>query len=190
MATLAFSQGVPMISHGDELGRSQAGNNNAYCHDSALSWVDWNLSPPSVQFLEFTRAVFAMRTRNPVLRRRTFFRREERGEAGKDLAWLRPDGQEMTDAEWNDPANHVLGMLIRGEATDEVDERGRRLLGEAILLLVNGGARTKPFSLPELDGGAWVELIDTAHPLPRALRQNVVNLAAHSLMLLRYEAPR
>ena len=78
--------------------------------------------------------------------------------AGKDLAWLRPDGEEMTDAEWNDPGNHVLGMLIRGEATDEVDERGRRLLGEAILLLVNGGARTKPFTLPVLDGGAWVEL--------------------------------
>ena len=96
----------------------------------------------------------------------------------------------MTDAEWNDPGNHVLGMLIRGEATDEVDERGRRLLGEAILLLVNGGARTKPFTLPVLDGGAWVELVNTAHPSPRAVRQNVVNLTAHSLLLLRYEGPR
>ncbi len=190
MATLAFSQGVPMISHGDELGRSQGGNNNAYCQDNAVTWIDWSLAPLSEQFLEFTRAVFAMRVRNPVLRRRTFFRREERGEAGKDLAWLRPDGLEMTDAEWNDPGNHVLGMLIRGEATDEVDERGRRLVGEAILLLVNGGARTKPFTLPVLDGGLWVELIDTAHPSPRALRQNVVNLAAHSLMLLRSEGPR
>ena len=155
-----------------------------------VTWIDWNLSSQSEQFLEFTRAVFAMRARNPVLRRRTFFRREERGGAGKDLAWLRPDGEEMTDAEWSDPGNHVLGMLIRGEATDEVDERGRRLLGEAILLLVNGGARTKPFTLPVLDGGAWAELIDTAHPSPRLVRQNVVNLAAHSLMLLRYEAPR
>ncbi len=190
LATLAFSQGVPMISHGDELGRTQGGNNNAYCQDNPVSWIDWNLSSQSEQFLEFTRAVFAMRARNPVLRRRTFFRREERGGAGKDLAWLRPDGQEMTDAEWSDHGNHVLGMLIRGEATDEVDERGRRLLGEAILLLVNGGARTKPFTLPVLDGGAWAELIDTAHPSPRLVRQNVVNLAAHSLMLLRYEAPR
>ena len=190
MATLAFSQGVPMISHGDELGRTQGGNNNAYCQDNPISWIDWNLSPMSAQFLEFTRAVFAIRARNPVLRRRTFFRREARGAAGKDLAWLRPDGQEMTDAEWNDPGNHVLGMLIRGEATDEVDERGRRLLGEAILLLVNGGARTRPFSLPVLDGGTWVELINTAHPSPRTVRQNVVNLTAHSLMLLRYEGPR
>jgi glycogen operon protein len=190
LATLAFSQGVPMISHGDELGRTQGGNNNAYCQDNPVSWIDWNLSSQSEQFLEFTRAVFAMRARNPVLRRRTFFRREERGGAGKDLAWLRPDGQEMTDPEWSDHGNHVLGMLIRGEATDEVDERGRRLLGEAILLLVNGGARTKPFTLPVLDGGAWAELIDTAHSSPRLVRQNVVNLAAHSLMLLRYEAPR
>jgi glycogen operon protein len=190
MATLAFSQGVPMISHGDELGRTQGGNNNAYCQDGPVSWIDWNLSPQAAQFLEFVRAVFAMRAGNPVLRRRTFFRREERGGAGKDLAWLRPDGQEMTDAEWNDPGNHVLGMLIRGEATDEVDERGRPLLGEAILLLVNGGARTKPFTLPVLDGGAWAEVIDTAHPSPRAVRQSVVNLAAHSLMLLRYETPR
>ena len=190
LATLAFSQGVPMISHGDELGRTQGGNNNAYCQDNPVSWIDWNLSSQSEQFLEFARMVFAIRARNPVLRRRTFFRREERGGAGKDLAWLRPDGQEMTDAEWSDHGNHVLGMLIRGEATDEVDERGRRLLGEAILLLVNGGARTKPFILPVLDGGAWAELIDTAHPSPRLVRQNVVNLAAHSLMLLRYEAPR
>jgi isoamylase len=190
LATLAFSQGVPMISHGDELGRTQGGNNNAYCQDNPVSWIDWNLAPQSEQFLEFTRVVFAIRAHNPVLRRRTFFRREERGGAGKDLTWLRPDGQEMTDAEWSDHGNHVLGMLIRGEATDEVDERGRRLLGEAILLLVNGGARTKPFTLPVLDGGAWAELIDTAHPSPRLVRQNVVNLAAHSLMLLRYEAPR
>jgi glycogen operon protein len=191
MATLAFSQGVPMISHGDELGRSQAGNNNAYCQDSPISWVDWSLSPLAAQFLEFTRLVFAIRTRNPVLRRRTFFRREDRGPgAGKDLAWVRPDGHEMTDAEWNDAGNHVLGMLIRGEATDEVDERGRRMVGEAILLMVNGGARTRPFTLPALDGGAWAEIINTAHPTARTVRQNVVNLTAHSLMLLRYEGPR
>jgi glycogen operon protein len=189
LATLAFSQGVPMISHGDELGRTQRGNNNAYCLDNPISWVDWELSPLEEQLLEFTRTVFAIRAHNSVLRRRTFFRYEDRGPgAGKDLAWLRPDGQEMTAAEWNDAGNHVLGMLIRGEATDEVDERGRRLLGEAILLLVNGGARSKAFRLPSLDGqGAWAEIINTAHPSPRTVRQNAVNLTAHSLMLLRYE---
>jgi glycogen operon protein len=191
LATLAFSQGVPMLSHGDELGRTQSGNNNAYCQDNPITWLDWRLSPLQQQLLEFTRAVFAIRAANPVLRRRTFFRREPLGPgAGKDLAWLRPDGGEMTDAEWQDSSNHVLGMLIRGEATDEVDERGRRLLGEAILLLVNGGARSKSFTLPPLDGpGGWTEMVNTAHPTPRPVRHNAVNLVAHSLMLLRHVKP-
>ena len=94
--------------------------------------MDWRLTPLKKEFLEFTRAVFAIRAGNPVLRRRTFFRHEP-GAPGevKDLTWLRADGQEMTPDDWNDPANHVLGMLIRGEATDELDERGRRLPGEA-----------------------------------------------------------
>jgi glycogen operon protein len=192
IATLAFSQGVPMLSHGDEVCRTQEGNNNAYCQDNPLTWVDWRLTPLKRQFLEFTRAVFAIRAGNPVLRRRTFFRQDSAPAGGmKDLAWLRPDGQEMRDEDWNDGAGHVLGMLVRGEATDEVDERGRRLLGEAILLLVNGGARSRQFTLPSLDRpGTWTEIINTAHPHPRPVRQNRVNLVAHSLMLLRHEAPR
>ncbi len=191
LATLAFSQGVPMLCHGDELGRTQSGNNNAYCQDNPLTWIDWRLSPLQQRLLEFTRTVLAIRAANPVLRRRTFFRHEARGPGGgKDLAWLRPDGGEMTDAEWQDASNHVLGMLIRGEATDEVDERGRRPLGEAILLLVNGGARSKTFTLPALDGpGEWSEMINTAHPATRPVRHNAVNLAAHSLMLLRHAEP-
>ncbi|MGH3116186.1 MAG: glycogen debranching protein GlgX [Gaiellales bacterium] len=192
LATLAFSQGVPMLSHGDELGRTQSGNNNAYCQDNPLTWVDWRLTPLQRQLLDFTRTVFGIRAANPVLRRRRFFRLEPRAPGGgKDLAWLRPDGNEMTPAEWGDTGNHVLGMLIRGEATDEVDERGRRLRGEAILLLVNGGARSRPFALPLLDGpGGWTEIINTAHPNPRQVREGRVNLVAHSLLLLRHEAPR
>jgi len=192
MATLAFSQGVPMLSHGDEICRTQQGNNNAYCQDNPLTWVDWRLTPLERQFLEFTRAVFAIRAKNPVLRRRTFFRHDAAPPGGmKDLAWLRPDGAEMTPADWNDGSSYVLGMLVRGEATDEVDERGRRLLGEAVLLLVNGGARSRQFALPALDRpGTWTEIINTAHPHPRPVRQNRVNLVAHSLMLLRHEAPR
>jgi isoamylase len=189
LATLAFSQGVPMLSHGDELGRTQQGNNNAYCHDSPLTWVDWSDGRLQRQLLEFTREVFAIRAANPVLRRRGFFRSEPRnpGEP-KDLAWLRPDGLEMTAEEWRDPHNHVLGMLIRGEATDEVDERGLHLRGEAILLLVNGGARSKLFTLPALDGpGTWTEIINTAHPSHRTPRQGAANLVAHSLMLLRHD---
>jgi glycogen operon protein len=192
IATLAFSQGVPMISHGDEVGRTQKGNNNAYCQDSPLTWVDWRLAPLQRQLLDFTRTVFAIRAANPVLRRRNYFRHlPERPGGVKDLTWLRPDGNEMTEADWADPTNHVLGMLILGEATDEIDERGRRLLGEAILLLTNGGARSRPFTLPQLETpGAWVETLNTAHPHPRLVRQGKVSLVAHSLMLLRHERPR
>jgi glycogen operon protein len=187
LATLAFSQGVPMLSHGDELGRTQAGNNNAYCQDNPVSWIDWRLTPLQQQFLEFTRAVFAIRSANPVLRKRTFFHQRS-GAAGsaQDLSWLRADGQEMSAAEWEDPGNHVLGMLIRGDATDEIDERGRTLKGEAILLLLNGGARSTPFCLPRVgDRGNWSEVLNTGHVVPRRGVQDQINLAAHSLVLLR-----
>jgi isoamylase len=192
LATLAFSQGVPMISHGDEIGRTQMGNNNAYCQDGPLSWVEWRLTPLQRELLAFTRAVFAIRAANPVLRRRNYFRLEPTHPGGaKDLTWLRPDGWEMGEADWGDPSNHVLGMLILGEATDEVDERGRRLRGEAILLLTNGGARSRPFTLPIMESpGGWTEILNTAHPVPRVVRQGRVSLVAHSLMLLRHERPR
>jgi isoamylase len=192
IATLAFSQGVPMISHGDELGRTQQGNNNAYCQDSPLTWIDWRLTPLQRQLLDFTRRAFSIRAANSVLRRRNFFRRQPDQPGGvKDLSWLRPDGDEMTEADWSDPTNHVLGMLILGEATDEIDERGRWLLGEAILLLTNGGARSRPFTLPQLETpGAWIEVLNTSHPNPRLARQGKVSLVAHSLMLLRHERPR
>jgi glycogen operon protein len=191
LATLAFSQGVPMLSHGDELGRSQLGNNNAYCQDSPLTWIDWRLTPLQRELLQFTRKAFAIRSANPVLRRRTFFRHEAAEGSGKDLTWLRPDGKEMTAEEWNDAGNHVLGMLIRGEATDEVDERGRKVTGDAILVLLNGGTRSKPFLLPVLGWpGSWSEALNTAHPMPRQVREGRVNLVAHSLMLLRYDSLR
>jgi glycogen operon protein len=190
LATLAFSQGVPMISHGDELGRTQLGNNNAYCQDNPVSWVDWQLTPQQLEFLKFVRRIFAIRAENPVLRRRTFFRHEADtvGEA-KDLTWLRPDGTEMTAGDWGDEANHVLGMLLRGEAPEEIDERGRPMTGDSLLLLLNGGARSKPFSLPVLaQPGRWTELLDTSHEPSRPVREDRVHLAAHSLVLLSFQA--
>ncbi len=190
LATVAFSQGVPMISHGDELGRTQLGNNNAYCQDNPVSWVDWQLTPQQLEFLEFVRRIFAIRAQNPVLRRRTFFRHEPDavGEP-KDLAWLRPDGTEMTAGDWSDEANHVLGMLLRGEAPEEIDERGRPMTGDSLLLLLNGGARSKPFNLPVLERpGRWTELLDTSHEPSRTIREDRVNLAAHSLILLSFQA--
>jgi glycogen operon protein len=114
MATLAFSQGVPMISHGDELGRTQHGNNNAYCQDNETSWVDWSLEGGARELLEFVRRLFAIRASNPVLHRRTFFHGGPIAPGGvKDLAWLRADGGEMTAADWGNPRLHALGMLRR-----------------------------------------------------------------------------
>jgi glycogen operon protein len=189
LATLAFSQGVPMLSQGDEIGRTQLGNNNAYCQDNPVSWVDWRLSEQNKELLEFTRRVFALRSQNPVLRRRTFFRHEPAGDGdSKDLTWLRPDGKEMLPEDWSDESTHVLGMLVRGEASEEIDERGRMLQGASLLLLLNGGARSKQFTLPLLQrSGRWAELLDTSHEAATPVREDHVNLAAHSLILLAYK---
>jgi isoamylase len=180
-----------MISHGDELGRSQGGNNNAYCHDTPLTWMDWQLTPANREMLEFTRTVIGFRQANAVLRRRTYFSQESKGpDPLGELTWLGGAGGEMTPPDWNDPANHLLGMLLRAEAADEIDQRGRRLNGGPILVLLNGGGTTKAFTLPVLDrAGSWSEVINTAHRAARTLAsQEAVSVAAHSLVLLRYEA--
>ncbi|MGD2152375.1 MAG: glycogen debranching protein GlgX [Gemmatimonadales bacterium] len=189
MASLAFSQGVPMILHGDELGRTQRGNNNAYCQDNEISWVDWELDELDRAFLEFTRHVFAVRAQNPVLRRRSFFRGGPVREDGlKDVTWLRADGEEMTEPDWRDPENRVLGMLIHGEATDEVDERGRLIKGEMLLLLVNASNRARYFALPATDEpGVWRDLANTSRRVPRTIKGQGVQLVGQSLILLSHE---
>jgi glycogen operon protein len=107
----------------------------------------------------------------------------------KDIAWIRPDGQEMTGAEWGDDSNHTLGMLVSGRASDEVDDLGRPIYGETVLLLLNGGWRSRRFVLPRVGAaGAWQELINTARPGTRLPRGGSVSLVAHSLILLRYAA--
>jgi isoamylase len=176
LATLAFSQGVPMLSHGDELGRTQSGNNNAYCQDSTLTWIDWKLSPAQRELVQFTRDVLAIRAATPLLRRNTFFPHEPKGSDSQELVWLGPEGKEMTAEEWNHPTNHVLGMLLRS--------RGG---GEAVLFLANGGARSKPFTLPRLaQAGSWTEIVNTTHPGPALERQGQVILGARSLLLLKF----
>jgi isoamylase len=189
LATLAFSQGVPMLSHGDEVGRTQLGNNNAYCHDGPLTWVDWRLTPEQRELLQFTRTLFAIRAATPLLRQSNFFRREPGGpEQRKDLTWLGPDGQEMTVAEWTNPASHVLGMLIHSEVTEAGPDGSRKEDGD-VLLLINSGGRSKPFTLPTLGhAGAWTELVNTSHSAHRSVPEGTVSLGARSLILLRYEA--
>jgi len=194
IATLAFSQGVPMISHGDEIARTQFGNNNAYAQDSELTWVHWELTARQKELLAFARKCFAVRHGNPVLRRRHFFRGVATTKGGpKDLSWIRPDGKEMTQQDWHDAGNHALGMLIYGGATDEADDRGRPLRGDTMLLLVNGGGTEACFFLQKLEGereGIWAELIDTAQGEVRRVSGGCVTVEPHSLVLLRHGADR
>ncbi len=169
LATLAFSQGVPMLSHGDELGRTQRGNNNAYPHDSPLTWIQWELGPAERELLAFTRAVFAVRAATPAFRRTTFF--PPAPGAANGLTWLRPDGAPMTGPDWVHEANHLLGMLFDGP--------------EPLLLLLNGGGRTRAFVLPEHPVGSWTIVVDTAHDNAGAVESGVA-VAPHSLVLMRH----
>ena len=191
LATLAFSQGVPMLSHGDEIGRTLGGNNNAYCHDSPLNWLDWDLDSEQRNLLEFARRVFAIRSENPSLRRRSFFSGHPvAGGDTKDVSWLRPDGQEMKHEDWQDPERRVLGMCIHGEGNGEVDERGRPVVSDTLLLLVNASRRPCYFRLPDLPKpGRWEKVLNTARPGVQIVRLEGVNLAALSLILLTYRAP-
>jgi glycogen operon protein len=186
LTTLAFSQGVPMLSMGDELGRTQLGNNNAYGQDNEISWVNWDLTPAQKSLLEFAREVFAIRQKNAILRRRSFFRgRPVSEDGGKDVAWIRPDGAEWTDADWRNPKHHVLGMLIHGRATDEMDERGRLIVGDTLLLIVNAGDRARDFRLPLVEQpGVWRQLVDTARSHSRIIRTPGLRVGPYSLILL------
>jgi len=150
LATLLLSQGVPMLQAGDEIGRTQYGNNNAYCQDNELSWLDWELDSSQQELLDFTRFVIRLFHRHPVLRRRKFFRgRQLRGSEVKDLAWFRPDGQETTDQDWNNGYARVLGVRLAGDAIAEVDEQGNAIVDDTLLLLLNAHHEPLSFTLPE-----------------------------------------
>jgi len=174
MATLLCSIGVPMLSGGDELGRTQRGNNNAYCQDNELSWTDWTLTPERREFLEFTRRLIQIWKDQPVLRRRKFFQgRRIRGVGVQDIAWLDPEGTEMTDAMWSSPDVRAIGVRLNGDAIQEVDERGRRIGGDTLLLLLNADELAVTFTLPPAAPiERWDTLFDTADPWepPRRLR--------------------
>jgi glycogen operon protein len=166
MATLLLSVGVPMISGGDELGRTQGGNNNAYCQDNEISWTDWESTAERRDFLDFTRQVIRIWKDHPVLRRRKFFQgRRIRGADVLDIAWLDASGREMTDATWSSPDVRCLGVRLNGDAIDEVDERGARIVGDTLLLLLNAGDQMIPFTLPAMrEEERWETLIDTSDP--------------------------
>jgi glycogen operon protein len=188
LATVFFSQGVRMLLSGDEIGHSRQGNNNAYCQDNPVSWLEWDLDDAATDLLLFTRELAAIVRANPVLRRRNFFTgRALLPGAMRDVTWVRPDGQEMTDREWSDPDTRTIGMLLAGRAVDDVDERGRRVYGDTLLLLLNGGTRSRLYVMPQLEwSGIWEQLLNTTHLGQRLVRAATVNLTAHSAVLLRY----
>ena len=198
MATLFFSLGVPMISGGDELGRTQQGNNNAYCQDSPLSWYSWELEDKDESFLRFVRRVAALRRSQPVFKRQNFFQgRSNHGSERKDITWLRDDGLEMGHKDWLDTSRCVIGLMLGGEAIEEIDERGRPIVGDTMLMLVNSNARPVDFVLPSYtNSDLWELVVDTRWeeglpegPLPEMHSSaSDYHLVAHSLALFRLEA--
>ena len=192
IATLAFSQGVPMLSHGDEIARTQGGNNNAYAQDNEISWVNWDLDDRRKALLEFTKNAIALRHAHPVFRRRHFFHGAPVKEgAPKDLMWLRADGQEMTEQDWQNGHNRTLGALVNGDATDDTDERGRPIRDDTMLLLTNATDEEVRFTLPAIaHEGRWAELVDTNLGHLRMIDAGWVGLAPYSLLLLRFGPDR
>src|SRR5204863_4260082 len=170
LATLIFSQGPPMLTAGDELGRTQLGNNNAYCQDSELSWLDWEKADAKLQ--AFIRELIALRKRHPGFRRRSYQKPE-------DVVWLTPGGAAMTEADWNHAEAQTLGMLLLGKQLAERDDRGEPVEDDDLLLLVNASESAIEFSLPS-DG--WQLLIDTA--APNRLVTNPYMLDSRTLALL------
>lgn len=191
LATLIFSQGVPMLLAGDEIGRTQQGNNNAYCQDNAISWIDWNLDKSRQELLKFTRLLIQLRNQHPVLQRRHFFQgRKITGSEVKDLAWFRPDGKEMTDEDWNNPHTNSLGLRLAGDVIEEVDERGKQIIDDTLLILMNNHHEPVPFVLPAYHPKVqWKTLMDTREVTGERRIQLVkggesYGLEARSLVLL------
>jgi glycogen operon protein len=166
LAALFLSQGVPMLLAGDEFGRTQGGNNNAYCQDNEISWLDWKLDRPRRELLEFTRFLIRLRQEHPVLRRRHFFQgRRIRGSEVKDLAWFRPDGKEMSDEDWNNPETRGFGLRLAGDAIEELDDRGNRIVDDTLLILLNAYHEAIPFTLPaHRPKVRWQVVFDTYEP--------------------------
>jgi glycogen operon protein len=190
IATLLFSQGVPMICAGDEIGRTQHGNNNAYCQDNEISWLDWSLDGDKERLLAFIRGVIALRKRHPVFRRRKFFQgRRIRGADVKDLTWFEPNGVEMTDKAWEADFARSLMVRLSGEALDEVDAEGEPISDDTFLLLLNAGDHSVSFTLPaHRPEMHWERLLDSSHEIsdrPAIARRDRYRLGARSLALFR-----
>ena len=167
LLTLLLSQGVPMIAHGDELGRTQSGNNNGYCQDNGVTWVDWDLDDERAALLDFARRVVRLRRDHPVLRRRRFFAGapQHGGESDiGEIAWFTPAGTHMTDADWDTSFARSLMVFLNGEAIPEPDARGERIVDDSVLALLNADADPVDFQLPGAEFGArWTVALDSGN---------------------------
>jgi isoamylase len=164
IATLLLSQGVPMIYAGDAIGHTQHGNNNAYCQDNEISWIRWSLQQQDRDLLSFVQRMINLRKRHPIFRRRHFFQgRPIKGANVKDVLWLNPSGNEMSEEQWRDASTRCLGMFLAGQGLDETDERGRKLGDENFLVLLNSHYEDVAFTLPTFHlGTRWVAWMDTS----------------------------
>ncbi|HET8978183.1 MAG TPA: glycogen debranching protein GlgX [Solirubrobacteraceae bacterium] len=157
LTTLLLSQGVPMLLGGDEFGRSQGGNNNAWCQDNEISWFDWDDFDSGLH--DFTRELIRLRRREPVFRRRDFFVGDEGSSGLPDVMWLRPDGEEMTDEDWERDDAHALGVFLNGEEIPHHDREGNPIEGASFLMLCNAHHEPIPFEIPAALGSAWATVL-------------------------------
>ena len=191
LATLVLSQGVPMLVAGDEMGRTQNGNNNAYCHDNETSWLNWVHSREDRSLLEFVTQVIQLRREHPVFRRRSFFQQGPLPDGARNVLWFGPDGLEMSDYEWNQGFARCLGMYLAGDAIGEVDPHGAPVIDDNFLLLINAHHEEIPFVLPGFRSNVrWQIAIDTSDGGPDAgarryhARGDAFPLEGRSLVLL------
>ncbi len=195
MATLLLSQGTPMIAHGDEMARTQQGNNNVYCQDSELAWMDWSLAETNAELIEFTRNAIALRAEHPVFRRRRFFegRPIRTGEQARDIAWLTPAGEEMTPEDWDSGFGKSLTVFLNGDGIPEPNQRGERVVDDSFLLCFNAHHETIEFVTP--DGNyakEWTVALNTASRTGTSEKSieagTPVEVTARSLLVLRKTA--
>ncbi len=190
LATLLMSQGVPMICGGDELGRTQHGNNNAYCQDNEISWYDWKLDPRKKKLLEFTCKLIEFRKRHPNFRRRRFFQdREVYHPSSKDIAWYRTDGQEMTQEQWNTGWMRSLAMMLNGATLGQVDNAGEPITDDTFLVMLNSSGDSVTYTLPQSPRNrGWRLLLNTYDlddPFGERLLEGTLEVAGRSVVVLR-----
>ncbi len=188
----SFPKACPCSAGGDEYGRTQQGNNNAYCQDNEISWFAWKRTPEQEAQTEFTARLIALRREHPIFRRPKFFQgREVRGKGVKDIMWLNPGGGEMSDEEWGTHFVKTLGVLLSGDTPDVRDWHGRPVKDDTFLLLFNAAHDPIDFTLPARPSQRWVTVIDTSDergfpdPSPELAAGEKLPLRERSFVLMR-----